>query len=78
MNENNWFAKSMLFVGVHWMEFVPFILTELATTCTIIAYHHLNCEFEPHNIKSLWVIMWHIFACAVPSIADTTLGISEQ
>jgi hypothetical protein len=38
INEKNWFAESMIFVGVHWMEFVipsisitqlPFILIEL-------------------------------------------------
>jgi hypothetical protein len=25
INENNWFAESMLFVGVHWMEFVSHV-----------------------------------------------------
>jgi hypothetical protein len=25
INENNWFAESMFFVGVHWMEFVSHV-----------------------------------------------------
>ena len=90
------------------------MVVEFTTTCAIVAYHHLSCEFEPHswrgvldkslcdkvcqwlatgppwislgtpisatkvvtsngqmmdqkfvyvvhNIKQLWVIMWHIF-----------------
>jgi hypothetical protein len=25
------------------------MVVEFTTTCAIIAYHHLSCEFEPHS-----------------------------
>jgi hypothetical protein len=71
INENNWFAESMFFVGVHWMEFVShvkfrqlqtqrwayqnntFSLVEFTTTCAIVVYHHLRCEFEPHSWRGV-------------------------
>jgi hypothetical protein len=29
-------------------KFVGRMVVEFTTTCAIIAYHHLSCEFEPH------------------------------
>jgi hypothetical protein len=48
INENNWFAESMFFVGVHWMEFVSHVKFR-------------KFVYVVHNINHLWVIMWHIF-----------------
>jgi hypothetical protein len=45
MNENNWFAESMFFVGVHWMEFVSHVKFRQLQT--------LSCEFEPHSWRGV-------------------------
>jgi hypothetical protein len=25
------------------------MVVEFTTTCAVVAYHHLSCEFEPHS-----------------------------
>jgi hypothetical protein len=29
------------------------MVVEFTTTCAIVAYHHLNCEFEPHSCRGV-------------------------
>jgi hypothetical protein len=29
------------------------MVVEFTTTCAIIAYHHLSCEFEPHSWRGV-------------------------
>jgi hypothetical protein len=29
------------------------MVDEFTTTCAIVAYHHLNCEFEPHSWRGV-------------------------
>jgi hypothetical protein len=36
----------MLYTTIHTQTFDPSF--EFTTTCAIVAYHHLCCEFEPH------------------------------
>jgi hypothetical protein len=50
------------------------MVVEFTTTCAIVAYHHLSWEVYSikHSLDRICI------SCEVPSIADTTLGISEQ
>jgi hypothetical protein len=29
------------------------MVVEFTTTCAIVAYHHLSCEFEPHSWRGV-------------------------
>jgi hypothetical protein len=29
------------------------IVVEFTTTCAIVAYHHLSCEFDPHSWRGV-------------------------
>ena len=29
------------------------MVVEYTTTCAIVAYHHLSCEFEPHSCRGV-------------------------
>ena len=29
------------------------MVVEFTTTCAIVAYHHLSCEFEPHACRGV-------------------------
>ena len=30
------------------------MVVEFTTTCAIVAYHHLSCEFEPHSWRGVF------------------------
>jgi hypothetical protein len=42
--------KGVLCYALHTQTFM---VVEFTTTCAIIAYHHLSCEFEPHSWRGV-------------------------
>ena len=59
INENNWFAESMFFVGVHWMEFVSHVKFRQLQTQRISEQNPLFCHQT--EMVGHWILRLHTF-----------------